>query len=62
MKYTNKEIDFFMTVMDNKFYLYPVPEVGITEKTLRILPPKNGCPSVFWAKDYVFEEMIKQYC
>lgn len=62
MKYTNKEIDFFMTEMENKLYLYPVPEEGILQKTLRIIPPTNGCPNVYWAKDYLFEEVIKKYC
>lgn len=62
MKYTNKEIDFFMTEKDNKFYLYPAPEEGILEKTLRILPTKSGQTSnISWAKDYVFEEVIKNY-
>ena len=46
MKYTDKEIDFFMTEKDNILYLYPVPKEGVLEKTLRILPPKNGCPNV----------------
>lgn len=62
MKYTNKEIDFFMTEKDNKFYLYPAPEEGMLEKTLRILPTKSGQTSnISWAKDYVFEEVIKNY-
>lgn len=46
MKYTDKEIDFFMTEKDNILYLYPVPKEGVLEKTLRTLPPKNGCPNV----------------
>lgn len=62
MKYTNKEIDFFMTEKDNKFYLYPAPEEGILGKTLRILPTKSGQTSnISWAKDYIFEEVIKNY-
>lgn len=62
MKYTNKEIDFFMTEKDGKFYLYPAPEEGILEKTLRILPTKSGqVTNISWAKDYIFEEVIKNY-
>ena len=62
MKYTNKEIDFFMTEKDGQFYLYPAPEEGILEKTLRILPTKSGqTANISWAKDYIFEEVIKNY-
>ncbi len=62
MKYTNKEIDFFMTEKDDKFYLYPAPKEGILEKTLRILPTKSGqVTNISWAKDYIFEEVIKNY-
>lgn len=57
MKYTNKEIDFFMTECDNKFYLYPAQEQGFCEKRLRVTPTFNS--NVTWAKDYLFEEIIK---
>lgn len=59
MKYTNKEIDYFMTERDNKFYLYPAQEQGFTEKRLRVSPISN--PNVNWAKDYLFEEIIKDF-
>ena len=42
MFYTKNEIDFFMTEQEGVFYLYPAPEEGIKEKTLRILPTKSG--------------------
>lgn len=62
MKYTKNEIDFFMTERDGIFYLYPAPEVGIKEKTLRVLPTKSGqTKNISFAKDYVFEEVIKDY-
>lgn len=62
MKYTNKEIDFFMTEKDNIFYLYPAPEEGLKEKTLRVLPTKTGqTKNISFAKDYIFEEVIKDY-
>ena len=62
MKYTKKEIDFFMTEQDGIFYSYPAPEVGLKEKTLRILPTKTGqTKNISFAKDYVFEEVIKSY-
>lgn len=59
MKYTNKEIDYFMTERDNKFYLYPAQEQGFIEKRLRISPTSNS--NVNWAKDYLFEEIIKDF-
>lgn len=62
MKYTKDEIDFFMTEKEGIFYLYPAPEQGIKEKTLRILPTKSGqTKNISFAKDYVFEEVIKDY-
>lgn len=59
MKYTNQEIDYFMTEREDKFYLYPAQEKGFKEKRLRILPTKNT--NVTWAKDYLFEEVIKNF-
>ena len=60
MKYTNKEIDFFMTERDGSFYLYPASEEGFAEKKLRVLPPKSGqVKNISFAKDYKFEEVIK---
>lgn len=62
MKYTNKEIDFFMTERDGIFYLYPAPEEGLKEKTLRILPTKSGqIKNISFAQDYIFERIIKDY-
>ena len=62
MKYTNKEIDFFMTEQEGIFYLYPAPEEGLKEKTLRIKLPKTGqVKNISFAKDFIFEEVIKNY-
>lgn len=62
MKYTKEEIDFFMTEQDGIFYLYPAPEVGLKEKTLRVKPTKTGqVKNICFAKDYIFEEVIKDY-
>ena len=60
MKYTNKEIDYFMTEKDGLFYLYPAEEQGFVTKTLRISCKQNQ-PNVFWAKDYLFEEVSKNF-
>lgn len=62
MKYTNKEIDFFMTEQEGIFYLYPAPEEGLKEKTLRVKPSKTGqVKNISFAKDFIFEEVIKNY-
>lgn len=62
MKYTKEEVDFFMTERDGIFYLYPAPEEGLKEKTLRVLPPKSGqIKNISFAKDFIFEEVIKNY-
>ena len=60
MKYTNREIDYFMTEKDDVFYLYPADSEGFTTKTLRITAKQNH-PQTYWAKDYVFEEVSKSF-
>ena len=60
MKYTNKEIDFFMTEKDGQFYLYPATETGFAEKCLRISARQNQS-QINWAKDYLFEEVSKNF-
>lgn len=60
MKYTNKEIDYFMTEKDNQFYLYPAEKEGFVQKTLRVSCKQNQ-KSIFWAKDYLFEEVSKSF-
>lgn len=60
MKYTTKEIDYFMTEKDNIFYLYPAEENGFTAKTLRISSQTNQ-GNINWAKDYTFEEVSKNF-
>ena len=59
--YTNQEIDYFVTIFNNKCYLIPVEECG-ADKKLRILPAKNGqVKGITWAKDYELEEVIKNW-
>ena len=60
MHYTNKEIDYFMTEKDNVYYLYPASENGFTQKILRISAKQNQ-KSINWAKDYQFEEVVKNF-
>lgn len=64
MRYSKEDIDYFMTEKDNLFYLFPAPDKDHTcqEKTLRVLPTKSGqTANISWAKDYLFEEVIKQF-
>lgn len=57
-KYTDQEIDYFVTFFQGKNYLIPVNECS-TEKRLRILPPKNGqTKGVSFLKDYIDEEVL----
>lgn len=60
MKYTNKEIDYFMTEKDGKFYLYPAEEDGFVSKCLRI-SCKQKQSQINWAKDYEFEVISKNF-
>lgn len=61
MKYSPDEIDFFMTEFENRFYLIPCDKVR-GEMRLRFKPTKNHQDNkAYFAKDYLFEEVIKQY-
>lgn len=60
MKYTNQEIDYFMTEKDGIFYLYPAEPEGFTVKTLRVTSKQNQS-SIKWAKDYEFSEVSKNF-
>ncbi len=56
------EIDFFATFYQDICYLIPVSECGKREKTLRILPPKNGqVTNVSFLKDYIAEKVLYNF-
>lgn len=55
--YNKSEIDYFMTMYSNKFYLIPVEECN-TVKILRVLPPKNNIKAYNKAEDYELEQVI----
>ena len=58
-QYSINEVDFFATFYDNKCYLVPCYQCS-NEKTLRILPPKNGqTKGVSFLKDYEASEVLK---
>lgn len=61
MKYSPNEIDYFMTEWDNQFYLIKC-ESKQSQCTLRLADPRGitkFVKNVHWAKDYLFEEVIK---
>ena len=58
-KYTAEEIDYFATSYQGRCYLVPVTQCS-NEKTLRILPTKNGqTKGITWLKDCELSEVIK---
>ena len=57
-KYTSEEIDYFAVYFENKVYVIPVKECS-TEKKLRF-SSKTNLPSINWAKDYTFEEVLEK--
>ena len=60
-KYTSDEIDFFMTEFQGECYLIPCDKPR-TEIKLRFKPTKNNQDNrAMFAKDYLFEEVIKRY-
>lgn len=61
MKYTTKEIDYFMTEKEGIFYLYPANEEGFIQKTLRLVSKATQQTGINWAKDYQFEEVSKDF-
>ena len=60
MKYTTKEVDYFMTEKDGTFYLYPAEEQGFITRSLRVASKQNQA-HIKWAKDYEFEEVSKNF-
>jgi hypothetical protein len=60
--YTKDDIDYFATSYDGIIYLVPVEETTTREKSLRLLPTRNGqTKGIYFAKDYVMEEVIKNW-
>lgn len=58
-KYTKDEIDYFSTSYNGKCYLIPVEQCS-NEKTLRIIPPKNGqVTGISFLENYELSEVLK---
>ena len=59
--YKNDNIDYFCTFYENECYLIPVADCGSREKTLRLVPPKNGqTKNIAFAKNYVAKEVLSR--
>ena len=56
--YTKQDIDLFATIVDSRLYVFPV-EYCSTEKRVRFTSKQNQ-PSINWAKDYTFEEVLEK--
>ena len=53
------QIDYFCTWFENECYLIPVEECGSREKSLRLIPIKNGqIKNICFAKDYIAKEVL----
>lgn len=57
--YTKDEIDYFATFFENQCYVVPVEKCGKGGKILRYSSTAGNQPSINWAKDYTFEEVIE---
>lgn len=58
--YNKDEIDYFSTIFNNHCYLIPVEECGISEKRLRLHPPRNNQnQNLNWAEKYELSHVIK---
>ena len=58
-KYTKNDIDFFATYYQGDIYLIPVEECSGSDKTIRMIPPKNGqIKGINFAKDYLAKEVL----
>lgn len=59
--YTKNDIDFFATWYNGIIYLIPVEECSGAEKSLRLVPTKNGqVKGINFAKDYIAKEVLEK--
>lgn len=58
--YEKNDIDYFMTELNNQYYLVPVEECG-KQKKLRIDSPKSqaNITNIHWAKNYIAKEVLE---
>lgn len=57
--YTEEEIDFYATMIEDECYLIPITECGVRSKTLRFVEPKtNNQAGVSMAIKYKLETQV----
>lgn len=59
-RYTSEDVNYFATFYNGECYLVPQSECS-NEKTLRIIPPKNGQKKgISFLDDYKAEEVLRK--
>lgn len=59
--YTENDVDFFATYIENKCYLVPLEETNTRDKVMRFVKPKNNqIKKVTFAQEYLAEEQINK--
>lgn len=57
--YTDDDVDFFCTFIENQCYLIPRKETGNREKVMRFVKPKNNQTNgITFAQEYLAEKQI----
>ena len=61
VRYSPDDVDYFATYWNNKVFLVPIKECS-TQKTLRIVPPKNGHSqkNTNYASDYELSVQLQK--
>lgn len=59
--YTKEEIDFYMTIYQNEFFLIPVEDCGSSSKRLSLdIKAKNNQGQSTYYKNYLASEVLKR--
>lgn len=57
--YSQKDIDFFATIVEGQVYVVPVNECGSASKILRFSSDSKQKKNINWASNYTFEKIIE---
>lgn len=58
-EYSNDDVDFFCTFIENKCYLVPYDQCGKREKKMRFVKPKNNqTQGITFAQEYLAEKVL----
>lgn len=59
--YTEADVDFFATVINDQTYLVPIEDITSLEQRLRFMKPKNGqTKNVTFAQDFKLEDVLER--